>query len=363
MRLLRAFSFAYAILVLLFIIPLATHAESVTLSNGDRITGDISDSDGKTLTLKTSYAGDVKIQWSAIKELIATKPLYVTTDDKKTISGTVVPNGKNLTVHTVAGATVDLPLAKIAAVRSSVGEDAYEKSLHPNWDQDWKGNATIGLALARGNSDTTNFNTALHLDRKTNNDEITAYASSVYATNGLPGGGVTADAILGGARYEHNITPKFFAFGAGDFTHDELQGLNIRGIYTGGFGWHVIDKPNKTTFDLLGGANYTQESYSGTATEPSPNINRNLPGLTFGDDFMHKFGASTTVTETAYFYPDLDDINQYRFSLDAAVTTKINKWFGWQSSISDRYVTNPPIPGTKSNDVIPSTGLNVAFGK
>jgi hypothetical protein len=71
--------------------------------------------------------------------------------------------------------------------------------------------------------------------------------------------------------------------------------------------------------------------------------------------------ANTLLTEDFSFYPDLSDFSQYRFSLDAGVVTKINKWLGWQTSLSDRYVTDPPIPGTKSNDFILSTGLNIAF--
>jgi hypothetical protein len=43
-----------------------------------------------------------------------------------------------------------------------------------------------------------------------------------------------------------------------------------------------------------------------------------------------------------------------------AVTTKISKWLGWQTTASDRYLSNP-IPGTKSNDLILTTGLTVAF--
>lgn len=360
MRRFRAFELALSLL--LFLIPLTSRGETVTLNNGDRITGDIADSDGKALILKTAYAGEVKIQWSAIKDLSgATKPVYVTTAEKKTISGSLQPNGANLTVHETGGTTVEVPMASVTAIRSDAGQAAYEKSLHPAWDRGWNGSANLGLALARGNSDTTDLNTALNLDRKTPNDEIKAYESSVYATNGLPGGGVTANAILGGARYDHNITEKLFAFGAGDFTHDELQDLDIREIYTGGLGWHLIDRPNVTTFDVLAGLNYTRESYSGTAVRAGASTSRNIPGITVGEDFTHKFGAATTLTENAYFYPDLSDLSQYRFSLDASLVTKINKWFGWQASLSDRYVTNPPIIGTKSNDVILSTGLTVTF--
>jgi len=31
--------------------------------------------------------------------------------------------------------------------------------------------------------------------------------------------------------------------------------------------------------------------------------------------------------------------------------------------VADRYITNPPILGAKSNDLILSTGLNISFGQ
>jgi putative salt-induced outer membrane protein YdiY len=346
---------------LILSLALAVHAETVSLNNGDRITGKISDSDGKTLDLTTDYAGDVKVKWSSIKQLVADKPFYVTTDDKKTIIGSVTPADKTLTVRTSAGDAVEVPYDKIAAVRTSEGEYSYEKSLHPSWKQDWKASGTLGLALARGNSDTTNLNSAFAVDRKTPYDQFAISESSIYTTSNAPGSGVTANAILGAARYDRNVTQRFFVSAIGDFTHDELQDLDLRAIYTGGFGWHAIENP-KTTFDILGGVNYTQESYSGTVAKPGPGISRNLPGLTFGETFTHKF-ATTTVNEDASIYPDLSDLMQYRVSFDANSVTKINKWLGWQISISDRYVTNPPITNTKSNDLILSTGINLAFGK
>ncbi len=164
--------------------------------------------------------------------------------------------------------------------------------------------------------------------------------------------------MLGGARYDRNITKRLFAFVSGDFDHDVLQDLTLRQIYTGGLGWHVLDTPN-TTFDVFAGVNYTRENYSDGAAVAS--VSRNLPGLTFGEDFTRKLGSKNVLTEHFIFYPDLSDIAQYRFALDASLVSKINTWFGWQTSVSDRYVTNPPILGTKSNDVILSTGLNITF--
>ena len=351
-----------AVALILSFAPAAVKGEAVTLANGDRITGKISDSDGKTLTLNTEYAGDVKIKWASIKELVADKPLYVTTGDKKTVAGTVTPAAKTLTVHTAAGESVEVDYAKITAIRTAESEKAFEKSQHPTWKQDWKGSGTVGLSLARGNSETTNLNTATAIERKTPDDDFAVSESSLYSTDNAPGGGVTANAVLGSIKYNRNFTPRLFAAAEGDFTHDELQDLTLRAIYTGGIGVHAIANP-KSTFDILGGMNYTRETYNGTVANPSPSFQRNLPGLTFSEVFMHKFGSLTTLNETASIYPDLDDLNQYRASFDANAVTKINKWLGWQLSASDRYVTNPPIPATKSNDVILSTGINVAFGK
>ena len=348
--------------VFIFSFSLAAGAETITLANGDRITGKISDSDGKTLTIKTDYAGDVKVKWASIKELGADKPLYVSTTDKRTVIGSVTPGAKTLTVHGSDGQAIEVSYDKIAAIRTSAGENSYERAQHPTWGQDWKGSATLGLSLARGNSDTTNLNTAGALDRKTPYDDLNIKESSIYSTNNAPGSGVTANAILSAARYDRNITEHLFASGSGDFTHDELQDLDVRAIYTGGLGWHFINNP-RTTFDVLGGVNYTEEHYSGTAAHPGPSLHRNLPGLTFSENFSHKVGALITLTEAASIYPDLSDFSQYRVSFDANSVTKINKWLGWQIAVSDRYVTNPPIAGTKPNDVILSTGINVAFGK
>lgn len=359
--------YLFAILLASLFATQSLLADSLTLKNGDHLTGTITAMDRQEVTLKTAAAGEIKIKWSAVQTLSSDEPLYVAAPKKQTIRGTVALEGSDLVVHTATAGDVRVPIDQITTVRGESAQQAYEKSLHPSLLNDWAGRVDIGFALARGNSNTTNLNTALTADRQTVSDEIRVALSSVYSTSGTSTsgapGGVTANAILGSAAYRRNIGSDLFAFVRGDFTHDALQDLTLRGIYTGGIGWHAINTPN-TILDVLFGANYTRESYSGTPPAPVPtavNIDRNLPGITAGENFMHKFSANTTFTESFDFYPDLSDLSQYRFALDAAVVTKIHRWLGWQASLSDRYVTNPPIPGTKSNDVILSTGLSISF--
>jgi hypothetical protein len=60
-----------------------------------------------------------------------------------------------------------------------------------------------------------------------------------------------------------------------------------------------------------------------------------------------------------YFYPDLQQ-SEYRWTFNLGTVTKISKIFGWQNQFSDIYVSNPPT-GAKRNDVLFTTGLNIAF--
>jgi putative salt-induced outer membrane protein len=349
-------------LLALTVFATAASADTLVLKNGDRLTGMVETSDGKNLTLKTDYAGEIKVEWAAVKEIISEKPLYVVTPDKKTVNGSVTTDGADLVVHTASAEPVRIPLTSVTTLRDADQEAAYEKTLHPNLLENWKGGASIGFALARGNSETTNLNTGFTGDRKTLSDHIALYLNSIYASNNKTGGGVTANDILAGARFDKNLTKRYFAFVSGDFVHDELEELNVRGIYSGGLGVHVIDT-GRTTFDFLAGANYTRETYSvgPTGIPPVGGLVRNLAGITVGEDFTRKLGKASVFTEKFYFYPDLSNTGQYRFALDAGLVSKISNWLGWQFTVSDRYVSNPPVVGTVANDVVFSTGLNFTF--
>lgn len=350
----------FVLLLAIFAIAGGAFADTITLKNGDRLTGTIESSDAKEITFKTDYAGEIKIQWAAVKETTTEKSVYVEKKDKTTVNGAETSEESNIVVHTSNAGDVTVPLGDVTVVRSVDAQQAYEKTLHPGLLGNWKGGANFGFAMARGNSDTTNLAIGFNADRKTLDDEIKMYLNSIYSTTGIPVSTTTANEILAGIRYDRNITHTLFGFGAGDFAHNALQDLDLQQIYTGGLGAHVINHPNET-FDVLAGINYTRETYSASPATATPSVQRNLVGVTVGEDFAKKFGTISTLNEHFYFYPDLSDTGQYRFSLDAGWVTQLKKWLGWQISLSDRYVSNPPIPGTKNNDVVLSTGVNLAF--
>ncbi len=346
------------ILLLLWTMPVL--ADQVVLKNADRLTGSITKSDGKILVIKTDYAGDVTVKFDAIQSITSTGDLNVSLGGK-TVVGLVTTSGDDVVVATRTAGPVEAPKASVTVLRSPAEQSVYEESLHPGLLEGWNGGLNLGFALTRGNSETKNLNIAFNATRKGFHDKLTLYTNSIYAANDLPTASAhtTANAIGGGARYDHDFAPRVFGFVNGDFYHDALQHLDLRSTGGGGIGWHAI-KLDATSLDLLAGVNYTHESYAVPINPPNPSNTRNQAGGTLGDAFMHKVGKSTVITQNLFFYPDLSQTGQYRGTFNFGTVTKLNKWLGWQNSFADIYVSNPP-SGTKKNDLQLATGLNVSF--
>lgn len=328
-------------------------ADQIVLKNGDRISGTIVKSDGKTLLIKTEFAGDVTVQWPAIEQINSSQPLHVSLTNGQTVVGPVSTADGNLAVTTPSQGTVTEPKADVTTLRSDSEWTAYQKSLHPSLSQGWAGGANVGFALTRGNSQTKNLALAFTADRKTMHDNIAMYTNSVYSANDAPGAvpATTANSIQGGIRYDRDLTKRLFAFGSADFQTDDLQALNLRSVLGGGLGYHAI-KNERTSLDFLGGLNFTRENYV--------TFNRNFAALTLGEEFSHKVGMSTLITQKFYMFPDLSDTSQFRGVFNFGTVTKFSKWLGWQNAFGDIYVTNPPA-GKKQNDIVFTTGLNVSF--
>lgn len=353
-------------LIALFAFPSVLFADQVKLKNGDRLTGTIVKSDGKTLVLHTDAAGDITLKFEAIQDITTDADLHVSLKDGKTAVGPVTTTDGKIEIATKTSGTIEAAKDDVTLIRNDAEQQAYDKSLHPGLRHGWDGGANVGFSVARGNSETENLALAFNAVHPTLNDKITLYASSINTTNNLaPAGSQTvANLEQGGIRYDRNVTPTLFWFGAGDFMANALQYLDLRQVYTGGFGFHAVNN-SRTILDFLGGVNYTHETYSNGAPITTGGFvsyghTNRFVALTIGEELNQKLGKSTVITQNVDFYPNLQQTGEYRFTFNVGTVTKLNKWFGWQNQFGDIYVTNPPT-GSKKNDVIFTTGLNISF--
>ena len=75
--------------LLLCVFAARTFADQVTLKNGDRLTGTIVKLDEEKLLIKSEFAGDVKLPWTAVVAIVSTQPLHVALKNGQTIDGVV----------------------------------------------------------------------------------------------------------------------------------------------------------------------------------------------------------------------------------------------------------------------------------
>lgn len=357
----------FAVFVFLGFTSLA-FGDQVTLKNGDRITGTVVKGDGKSIVLHTDALGDVTVKFDAIQDIKTEHELHVDLKGGKSAVGPVTTTDGKLEVATKASGTVEVAPAEVTVIRNDAEQTAYEKSLHPSLRHGWTGGANVGFSVARGNSQTENLALAFNAAHATLHDKITLYATSIDTKNDLATPTTVANLETGGLRYDRDVNPRLFAFGAGDFMSNALQYLDLRAVYTGGFGYHAI-KTDRTTLNFLGGLNYTHETYSNGAQVTPPTtpptyvsygVTHRFAALTLGEELTQKLGKSTVVTQNFTFYPNLQQTGQYRGVFNLGTVTKINKWFGWQNQFGDIYVSNPPT-GAKNNDILLTTGLNFSF--
>ena len=96
-------------------------ADQLSLKNGDRLSGTIVKSDGKTVVLHTDYAGDLSLKWDAVQAIQSSQPLHVEMQDGKTVVGSVTSSGDELQIATTSG-TVEAQKSSIKNLRSDAEE-------------------------------------------------------------------------------------------------------------------------------------------------------------------------------------------------------------------------------------------------
>src|SRR5262249_20291922 len=140
--------------LLLFSIA-ALAADQVVLKNGDTLTGTIVKKDGKKLTFKSEFLGEVTMPWDAVKSLKSDEALTVVLPGGLVTAGKISTAGDDLSVAAPAGSKT-APLAAIDAIRNPDEQHSWERLQHPRILELWTGFFDLGFAMARGNARTDN---------------------------------------------------------------------------------------------------------------------------------------------------------------------------------------------------------------
>ncbi|WP_374265794.1 YdiY family protein [Zoogloea sp.] len=233
----------------------------------------------------------------------------------------------------------------------------------PPADGQWRGMGGAGVSMATGNARNTSVNLVVDAARVTAVDKLSVYGQALFAQSKKDNDTTTtANMWRAGTRYDHNLTEQIFGFGGLDLEHDQLKHLSLRGVISGGLGYHVI-KNADTTWDVFGGVAYKADRYMspGVIIDNDTRRTYNSPELILGEESTHRLTDTTSFRQRLVVFPNLRDTGEYRAIFDAGLAVAMNKTMNLTLSFQDRYDSLATSPA-KQNDTLLIAGVNVKFG-
>lgn len=343
-------------------------ADVATLKNGDHVTATFVDVKGGKLDLHSDTLGDVSIPLAQVASFCAEKPVTVVQKSNQTVEGQlalqpsgdwqVTANGKS---QTIAASDVTLIMPTEAYQKTQVST--------ANPLKEWKGSASLGYSLQRGNQNTTTFTTTINTVRERplgpifephwrTNFDLTTLLSHAQQGSAF----VTSHTLSTDVRPQYLLTNDNFVFGLAQFDHISTEGLYWRQTYGGGYGRDVI-KNSRTTFSVLGGLTYVHEKFympfvSSTGVQGA-NWDQSAEAL-IGEKLGFQISKRVRLDHDVNFYPNLSNTGQYRFDTATTLSAKLAGKFSLNAGVIDFYLSNPPA-GNRKNDVTFTTGVGYTF--
>lgn len=306
-------------------------ADTVSLVNGDRLSGTVVRLEAATLWLETPYAGELKLPWKAVSRIETDAPVRVRLDDGTALDGQMLADDDGqlrIRVDSLAE-TASLPLARIAAINPPRHPDRTVLA----------GRASVGGSFARGNTEAE----TLHVD-----GELVARNPAQRVTldgelNEAAQDGVdTASNWRLGMKYDHFLEDRTYFYASTRFDHDGQADLDLRSTVGVGAGRQVVERDD-LKFSFEGGLSLVNEDY-GSAPDTR------FPGARLGLKYEQAFWQKRL---TAYHGSDLllslDAIDDYLLQTRTGVRLPIGNGLSFAAQLNADYDAVPAV-GKESTD-------------
>jgi len=331
--------------------------DTLTLTNGDHLTGSLVAIAGDSLTFKTSYAPSFTLPLTEVASLTAHGDFELRT-----------PGGAaKLTRVRVADGEVILPKSEEAVPAAETAPD--EKAVQQE-DADgkqapvsgaaakpeskpaaaWTGQASLGYTVQAGNRDDKVGSMSFKVKRAAGKLDLLFDGKGNYATRE---GTRTANSLRLGAEGNFAIDGWFY-YARLDGETDEFEELNVRANASGGIGRHFWrNKEGHLTGKI--GASYEYEDFFGGATDHSAQARIDL-------DYKRKFLTRLAFGQVLALFPSPAKLANSRYEsstrLDVALDDKDR--ISIRMEYEQQY-DGEPRPGVESLDSTLSTSIVFKF--
>lgn len=347
-------------------IPVSVSASTVTLKNGERVTGTWVNVQNGNLTFKSDTLGQVTIPVSKIASFAPSEPAVIVRTDHSTARGQLklMPTGNWRVSEHGRVQIVSASKVNIIMPESQYSSLVYHKATP--W-QDWKGNANFGYNVQRGNqqSNILSFNVGATRERPEapvfeRHFRTTYSLVMLYSTVKQNGVSISSNTLTTNLREDYLFSPSNFFFIFGEWDHIQPQGLYLRQTYGGGYGRQLINS-SRTKFSALAGLTFVnQKLYTvPPSTAPAPPATQSAQAL-LGETLDISLTKRAHLTHYFNFYPNLTNTGQYYFDTTTGLAMTLTSRLTANINFVDEYLSTPLV-GSHKNNVALTLGVGFTF--
>lgn len=301
-------------------------ADTVVLSNGDVLTGTITQLAKGRLTIDTEYGKGLSIDWEMVSTIETDELLFIELTDGQEVRAKIMADDKGWRLEDETGKI--RTIAKDAILRFSRKKARY-----------WTLELDLSYQYTSGNTTSDDFRTALNVKRKKPNYELIFAGSYARAETE---GEVSADRWDLLHKYDHLMTKRIYRRGFLFFERDKIRDIDKRFQAGPAIGYRFYDTG---TLFLSSDIGTLREE---TTFEDGEHEGE-FKGL-WNIDFFYIFNSGIKAQEAFRWVQGFDDDKDYEITSETGLSIPLIGVFFLKASVIDRY-DNQPEPGLKRNDV------------
>jgi Protein of unknown function, DUF481 len=344
-----------------------TNLDTITLINGDQLTGKLGKVVYGTVSFHSDVLGDLSIPLTKIKVMhtaeafaAGAKNQYLT---KKNVAmkipvGEIAIEEDTLKIMLPKGEVKSFPAKDIGFM---LDEQSFQRELHNESDffYGWYGSATLGASVVKATNSAQTYTGAVALIRaiptiaglpagsKTTlnlsgtyglaKDPLIVSGDDVFQT-----ASVTKTNILhGDLEYDKFFTPMVFGLVNGSADHNFGNGLELQQSYGAGIGWGILRSPQN---DLAVKAilQYEQQQFYNGITSGLGTPTENLVSASINETWSRTFPHNVKFNEYVTLNPTFNVVRAYSAVAGTSLLFPVYKNLNFSVSGTDNYLGDPP---------------------
>jgi hypothetical protein len=307
-------------------------SDTVTLANGDRITGEVLRLERGRLEFKTDDAGTFYLEWDTLTSVLTTRLVEVATGDGTMYLGSLVKApSRAISVATLAG-EVALRMPEVTSI-TPIGRSFWRK-LDGSIDAGFSYTQSSGVGQMTLNSDI--------VYRRPASQARLVGSMTLTRTDGDE---ARDDRATVDVSYQRNPWRRWFVIGFGRFETNESLGLRLRSQAGGAMGPRLINS-NRAQMSIGAGVGVNDER--GVDVEPTRNVEA---VFLFQTSYFTYDRPTTNLDVRLQYYPSLSNRGRHRAQLDASIKQELLKDLFVALTLYNAYDSRPPNAAADSNDV------------